>query len=138
MMSSKVAAQIAVTFILVVGVSGWVPLAPQATRGDILLPPAVETPRPEPTRFRAVVTVTAYSSSPDETWGDPLITASGRPVADGVVACPRLFPFGTKFRIGRAVYTCLDRLHQKYDHGFDICKQEALEFGRQRLQVEVL
>lgn len=91
------------------------------------------------TRFTAEVT--AYSSSPDETWGDPLITASGREVHDGVIACPRRFPFGTQFRIGSRVYTCWDRLHERFDHRFDIwkpSKDEALRFGRQVLEVEAL
>ena len=91
------------------------------------------------TRFTAEVT--AYSSSPDETWGDPLITASGREVHDGVIACPRRFPFGTQFRIGSRVYTCWDRLHERFDHRFDIwkpSKDEALRFGRQMLEVEAL
>ena len=101
---------------------------------DIALP---ETERS--TRFTAEVT--AYSSSPDETWGDPLITASGREVHDGVLACPRRFPFGTQFRIGSRVYTCWDRLHERFDHRFDIwkpSKDEALRFGRQVLEVEAL
>lgn len=133
---SRVRAQVVVTFALVVGVCGWVSLAPGITRGDIALKPA---PPEAPQRFPAVVT--AYSSSPDETWGDPWITASGRRVADGVVACPRRFPFGTQFRIGRRVYTCWDRMHRRFDHRFDVwkpTKQEALEFGLQQLPIEVL
>lgn len=109
-------------------------IAPEPVRAarisDIDLSPQV---------FRAVVT--AYSSSPDETWGDPFVTASGRPVARGVVACPRAYPFGTRFKIGRRVYTCWDRLHPRYDHRFDIwvdSKDEAVAFGRRRLPVEIL
>jgi 3D (Asp-Asp-Asp) domain-containing protein len=86
-------------------------------------------------------TVTAYSSSPDETWGDPFITASGRRVFDGLVACPREIPFGTKVRIGDRDYECHDRLHPKYDDRFDIwmsSKDAALQFGKQRLRVEVI
>ena len=98
-----------------------------ATRGSDIALPTVETPN----RFTAEVT--AYSSSPDETWGDPFITASGREVHDGLVACPRKFPFGTRFRIGSRIYTCWDRLHTRFDHRFDIwksSKQEALRFGK--------
>lgn len=108
---------------------------------------AVEVPRPgrdivldpEPVTIQA--TVTAYSSSPDETWGDPFITASGRRVFEGLVACPRTFPFGTKFKIGRRTYHCYDRLHPKYDDRFDIwmsSKDAALEFGRREVVVELL
>ncbi len=94
---------------------------------------------PDPSRIHA--DVTAYSSSPDETWGDPFITASGRRVAEGVVACPRRLPFGTQVRIGTRTYTCWDRLHPKYDDRFDIwkaSKEEALQFGRRRVIVEIL
>ena len=99
---------------------------------DIYLPP-------EPLRFHA--TVTAYSSSPDETWGDPFITASGRRVFDGLVACPRAIPFGTKVKIGHRTYQCYDRLHHKYDDRFDIwmsTKHAALAFGKRQLRVEVI
>lgn len=95
--------------------------------------------KPDPTRFYAVVT--AYSSSPDETWGDPFITASGRPVGDGVLACPRRLPFGTQVRINREVYTCWDRLHPKYDDRFDVwkpSKEEALQFGKLEVIVQIL
>jgi 3D (Asp-Asp-Asp) domain-containing protein len=102
--------------------------------GDVALPePTIAT------SFTAEVT--AYSSSPDETWGDPFITASGREVFEGLVACPRRFPFGTRFLIGSRIYTCWDRLHARFDHRFDIwkpSKEEALEFGRQVLVIEAL
>ncbi len=94
---------------------------------------------PEPPRLHA--TVTAYSSSPDETWGDPFLTASGRRVFDGLVACPRAIPFGTKVRIGDRTYQCYDRLHRKYDDRFDIwvsTKNAALVFGKRQLRVEVI
>ena len=102
--------------------------------------PGRNVPRaPERSRFQA--TVTAYSSSPDETWGDPFITASGRRVFNGLVACPRALPFGTQVSIGDRTYQCYDRLHRKYDHRFDIwmaTKAAALAFGQQRLPVEVI
>lgn len=86
-------------------------------------------------------TVTAYSSSPDETWGDPFITASGRRVFDGLVACPRSLPFGTFVKIRRALYQCFDRLHLKYDDRFDIwmpTKADAILFGKQHLVIQVI
>jgi 3D (Asp-Asp-Asp) domain-containing protein len=87
------------------------------------------------------VTVTAYSSSPDETSGDPFITASGRRVFDGLVACPRSLPFGTVVKIGTRLYHCFDRLHQKYDDRFDIwmaTKDAALLFGKRQLLVHIM
>lgn len=107
-------------------------VAPGPDRSDIQL---------EVDSNRFVADITAYSSSPDETWGDPFVTASGRPVADGVVACPRRLPFGTKVRIANRTYTCWDRLHPRYDDRFDIwkpSKEAALQFGRQRLLVVVM
>ncbi len=94
---------------------------------------------PDLPRFHA--TVTAYSSSPGETWGDPFITASGRRVFDGLVACPRAISFGTNVRIGDRTYQCYDRLHRKYDDRFDIwmsTKNAALVFGKRQLRVEVI
>jgi 3D (Asp-Asp-Asp) domain-containing protein len=57
------------------------------------------------------------------------------------VACPRKFPFGTRFRISSRIYTCRDRLHKRFDHRFDIwkpSKQEALQFGLRVLVIEAL
>jgi 3D (Asp-Asp-Asp) domain-containing protein len=118
--------------LLMIGLCGLLPSSREAARADIPL-------EPDPSRIHA--DVTAYSSSPDETWGDPFVTASGRPVGEGVVACPRRLPFGTRVRIGRLTYTCWDRLHPKYDHRFDIwkpSKEEALQFGRRRVVVQIL
>src|SRR3989344_1044153 len=42
--------------------------------------------------------ITAYSSTPDQTDDTPFITASGKQVADGIVA-NNLLPFGTKIRM---------------------------------------
>jgi 3D (Asp-Asp-Asp) domain-containing protein len=87
------------------------------------------------------MTITAYSSSPDECWGDPFITASGERVGEGVAACPADLPFGTKLRVGDMVLTCLDRTHDRYGDRIDIwfpSKQMALEWGIQRLKVEVI
>ncbi len=95
----------------------------------------------EPEPVRILATITAYSSSPDETWADPFVTASGKRVFDGLVACPRSFAFGTRFKIGERTYECFDRLHRKYDDRFDIwmsSKDAALRFGKRQIQVEVL
>ena len=73
--------------------------------------------------------------------GLPLRFASGREVYDGLVACPRRYPFGTRFRIGSRIYTCWDRLHMRFDHRFDIwkpSKEEALRFGKRVLVIQAL
>jgi 3D (Asp-Asp-Asp) domain-containing protein len=121
-----------VATLTVVGLCSLLLLSHRPERGDIAL---------EPDLSRIHADVTAYSSSPDETWGDPFLTASGRRVFDGVVACPRRLPFGTQVLIGARTYTCWDRLHPKYDDRFDIwkpSKEEALEFGRRRVIVQIL
>jgi 3D (Asp-Asp-Asp) domain-containing protein len=131
-MPSRLLVSPALATLALVGLCAVVALGGRPERADLEL-------APDMSRFHA--DVTAYSSSPDETWGDPFITASGRRVADGVVACPRRIPFGTQVRIGSRTYTCWDRLHPKYDDRFDIwksSKEEALQFGRRRVLVEIL
>ena len=122
----------AFSILAVVGLCGVLVVSLPPERRDIAL-------GEDPSRIHA--DVTAYSSSPDETWGDPFVTASGRPVGDGVVACPRRLSFGTKVQIDNRTYTCWDRLHPKYDDRFDIwkpSKEEALQFGRRRIVVRIL
>jgi len=91
------------------------------------------------------LTVTAYSSSRDETDGDPFTTASGEKVKDGIIAHNRL-PFGTKVRFpevfGEKIFTVEDRLNPK--HGQYIAdiwmpsKQEAKQWGAKVLKMEIL
>lgn len=94
---------------------------------------------PESEKFLTVVT--AYSSSLDETSGDPWITASGERVREGIVACSRKYPFGTRLVIEGDVYECLDRLAPRYDTRVDIwmpSKDAALTYGAREMWVEVL
>jgi hypothetical protein len=89
-------------------------------------------------KFRAVVT--AYTSTRRQTSSHPRITASGKRVFDGVVACPRRFPFGTKVLIAGKIYECLDRLNLKYDSRFDIWKpntRAARVFGKRELPIAI-
>ena len=76
--------------------------------------------------------VTAYTSSPRA------VTASGSHAFDGAAACPRKYPFGTRFMIEGKIYECRDRLNRKYDNRFDIWKPSssaARSFGKQTLKV---
>ena len=91
------------------------------------------------------VIATGYSSSPEETDEDPLITASGTQVKEGIVA-NNLLPFGTKIRIpeiyGEKIFVIEDRMNRRkgYYH-IDIwfpSKFEALNFGAKRIYIEVL
>src|SRR5213083_3114522 len=80
-------------------------------------------------------TVTAYTSSPTAA------TASGTRAFDGLLACPRKYPFGTLFAIEGRVYECRDRLSRKYDECFDLWKptnKAARLFGKQKLLIIAL
>ena len=91
------------------------------------------------------VILTAYSSSLDETWGDGLITASGKHVADGIVATNYNLPFGTKIRIpslyGNKVFVIEDRMHPRKKGIVDIwmpTKKDAKEFGVKFADIEII
>jgi 3D (Asp-Asp-Asp) domain-containing protein len=95
-------------------------------------------PEPEPPPIMAVVT--AYTSSVDETDSTPDITASGSKTREGIAACPRKYPFGTKVVIDDRIYVCEDRMHIRFNDRFDIwmpTKKEAFEWGRQTLPITV-
>jgi 3D (Asp-Asp-Asp) domain-containing protein len=100
-------------------------------------------PEKEPIRIFAIVT--AYSSTPWETDEDPHITASGKPVRDGIVA-NNLLPFGTKIKIpeifGDKIFVVEDRMSwEKGNYQFDVWFGnyfEALKFGAKKTYVEIL
>ena len=108
---------------------------------------AISNPsNPEPKIAKKIrVVVTAYSSTPWETWGDPFITAAGTGVRDGIVA-NNLLPFGTKVRFpeiyGDKIFMVEDRMNSRKGHyHFDIWFPEhwqALNFGAKRTYIEVL
>ena len=82
-----------------------------------------------------VGTVTAYTSSPKA------VTASGVPPSSGIVACPRRYPLGTRFRIEGKIYECRDRLSRKYEGRLDIWKPTDLAarlFGKRKLPIVAL
>lgn len=89
--------------------------------------------------------ITAYSSTPEETDDTPFITASGKHVADGIIA-NNMLPFGTKVRMpnlyGNKVFVVEDRMHQrKGSYHVDIWfpdQKEAKEFGVTLTNIEVL
>lgn len=90
------------------------------------------------------VTVTAYSSTVDQTDSTPFITASGTGVRDGIIAC-NFLRFGTRVRFpqvyGDKVFVVEDRMALKNSHKMDIwfeTRDDAKQFGVKSLQVEVL
>lgn len=87
------------------------------------------------------VTITAYSSSVDETDSTPFITASNTRTRDGVVAA-NFLPFGTKVKIpelfGDKVFVVEDRMHRRFSDRLDIwfpSKGEAKQFGKRKAQI---
>ena len=89
------------------------------------------------------VTVTAYSSTKDQTDGDPYLTGLGTPVRDGIVAA-NFLPVGTVVRFpdkfGEKIFVVEDRMHEKYGLQVDIWisnLEEAKKFGIQYLKMEI-
>jgi 3D (Asp-Asp-Asp) domain-containing protein len=109
-----------------------------------------KSPTPTTPAIKVVKTikmvVTAYSSTPDQTDETPFDTASGKRVADGIIANNGL-PFGTKVRIpklfGDKIFTVEDRMHKRKglyhaDIWFPTYK-EAKNFGaKYNVEIEVL
>lgn len=102
------------------------------------LPLAKEKPRRV-----TYVTVTAYSSTPDQTDDTPFIAASGKRVHDGMVAA-NFLRFGTKVRFPDYFddkdFIIEDRMHERFSNRMDVwmeTREEALQFGIRRLKVEI-
>jgi 3D (Asp-Asp-Asp) domain-containing protein len=103
--------------------------------------PIAQTAKP----YKKVVTVTAYSSTPDQTDDTPFITASNTLVHDGVIAA-NFLAFGTKIKIpqlfGDKIFTVEDRMHHRYQNNhIDIwfpTRESALEFGVKTVEIEIL
>ena len=91
-----------------------------------------------------LLTVTAYSSSVDETDSTPFVTASGTKTRDGVIAS-NLFPFGTQVKIpeffGEQVFVVEDRMHSRFADRIDVwmpSKYEAVRFGKRETHIEIV
>ena len=108
-----------------------------------LFPTAPQSVKPPDDPFLWVhATVTAYTSSPDETDDTPDITASGTKTHHGTIACPSRLAFGRKVEILGKKYTCEDRMHARYRdiEMYDIwfeTKAEAYKFGTQKLIIKI-
>lgn len=90
------------------------------------------------------VFVTAYSSDPAETNGDPFITASGSFVHWGTAAT-NFLPFGTKIQIpeifGDEIFIIKDRMHRSRRYVVDIwhpSKDGAVNFGAHLTYIKIL
>ncbi len=90
------------------------------------------------------ITVTAYSSTPDQTDDSPFITANGTVVHDGIVAA-NFLKFGTRVRFpklyGDKVFVVTDRMNTRYYYHLDIwmpSREAAKKFGVKQVDVEIL
>jgi 3D (Asp-Asp-Asp) domain-containing protein len=103
--------------------------------------PVVKLKLEQPTYETITATVTAYSSTPDQTDDSPFITAYGTRVREGIVA-NNCLGFGEKVVIGESEYVVEDVGARRHGcHWFDIwmpTRQEALEWGRQEKTVTIL
>lgn len=101
--------------------------------------------RPQPAAKRTVhLSVTAYSSTPDQTSGDPFITASGTRVHSGTLAA-NFLPIGTRVRFpdhyGNKIFVVEDRMASRYWQHADIwmeTRQAAKEWGNRYVRMEIL
>lgn len=92
-----------------------------------------------------LVSMTAYSSTPDQTDSTPFITASNTYVRDGIVAA-NFLPFGTAIKIpdlyGDKIFVVEDRMNRRYTSRVDIWfpdRASALQFGLKRsVRIEVI
>ena len=95
-----------------------------------------------PPKGEVSILVTGYSSTPDQTWGNPFITASGTHVHQGTMACPRQYPFGTKVKIeSMGTFVCEDRGGKIRGNHFDMWFQsriEALNWGKRIVSAEIM
>lgn len=96
------------------------------------------------TETERYTTITAYSSTPEETDDEPFITASGAHVRHGVIAA-NFLPFGTTVKIpelfGDRIFVVEDRMNKRYPDGIDIwmpSKQEARVFGKQTAKIVII
>ena len=93
-------------------------------------------------------TVTAYSSTVDQTDSTPCITANGYNLCKNNkenVAAANFLPFGAEIRIpeyfGERVFTVQDRMHARFPNRVDVWMKDrnsALVFGMRNLKIEIL
>lgn len=93
------------------------------------------------------VTVTAYSSTPDQTDNTPCITANGYNLCEeneeNVIAA-NFLPLGTKVKIpdhfGDQEFYVQDRMNKRFSNRVDVwmkTREAAQEFGVKKLKVEI-
>lgn len=106
--------------------------------------PATVQAKPVTANRVIYITVTAYSSTPDQTDDTPFITANGTHVRDGIIAA-NFLRFGTKVKFpdysGDKIYEVTDRMNERYPNRADIwmeTRDAAMDFGIRTLKMEIL
>lgn len=116
------------------------------TAGQLLSSPASQIPRRSTLQIEPGVAVrvmaTGYSSTVDQTDGDPFTTASGTRVHPGTMAA-NFLPFGSRVRIGNTIYIVEDRLNSRYNGRYIVdlwfeSRAEALTWGARVVEMEVV
>lgn len=121
--------------------------APSVSDSNSVTPvsnPAVNMSKPKTKNKQVYVSVSAYSSTPDQTDSSPFITASGTYVRDGIVAA-NFLPIGTAIKIpdlfGNKVFVVEDRMNSRYWYNVDIwfaTRDTAKQFGRKTVKIEII
>ena len=88
------------------------------------------------------VLATGYSSTVDQTDGDPFTTASGAQVREGTLAS-NFLPLGTAVRIGGRELVVEDRMNSRFNDTYraDIwfsSREEARDYGTRRELMEIV
>ena len=99
--------------------------------------PTIQRPTPGTT---LTVKASGYAPSPYQTDSTPCITAAGTRVRRGTIAT-NFLPMGTLVKINGHTYIVEDRMNPKYNQAIDIffpSTSEALEFGRQELEIQII
>ncbi len=116
------------------------------TSASLMQPSSVLTvPAPKATTKKIMrVRASAYSSTPDQTDGNPFITANGTRVRDGIIAA-NFLPFNTLVKIpelyGDKIFLVTDRMNRRYTNTIDIWfpdRTSALQFGRKTVTIEIV
>ena len=102
-------------------------------------------PPPEPQLQVFAVTVTAYSSTRDQTDSTPFITGSGTRVHPGTLALSpdmlRRIPYGTTVLLGGRAYTVEDAMHPRWTARADIWfprRRAAIAWGVRKAELVIL
>jgi len=140
---------LSLTIPMFLGLSLFVPGATIAdtsilTNNNTATPTQTETATPKKVVY---VTVTAYSSTPDQTDSTPCFTANNYNLCknnkENVVAT-NFLPFGTKVKIpgyfGDQEFSVQDRMNKRFNNRLDVwmkSREAAMEFGIRTLRVEI-